>query len=40
MELIFGIGLLAAAGFIGYRMGVETTIRQQNQHRRRNLRRR
>jgi hypothetical protein len=37
MELLFGIGLLAAAGYVGYRMGIETTIHQQN---RRNRRRR
>jgi hypothetical protein len=40
MELLFGIGLLAAAGYVGYRMGIETTIHQQNQNHRRNRRRR
>ena len=38
MEFLFGVGLLAAAGYVGYLMGVDKTIRDQNHHRRNNRR--
>lgn len=40
MELLFGIGLLAAAGYVGFQTGVRYTIDQQNRLRRNHRRRR
>lgn len=34
MELLFGIGMLVAAGYVGFQTGVCYTIDQHNRHRR------